>query len=519
MEFERALFRIHQRTLLSDGVRKVRLQLERWLPWLIFVSALCLVFLHSNYVGKARCLPVAMRRAGLWNASAYGPSLDVDALLSLTVVEQLSDGDDELDIRLQMDDPTGADSRLNSNPASGTFVDSGMSIEAESAVGMKQVAEQALSLPPQTFAPNPDRVIVSYRFALDRELVFLRPAVFEKHKFKVHNVTITDRCLAQPRVLREALRFFDAFDGIVINELAYTLRSRGYLERVDGDTKVESWTWSQEQVESAAPRKGRSLLAAWHRKAFILTKSIITFFLISAITGFFIRVAVNGSAVLMFPLALLSQNFGSGRMSMGVLIRSFPWIGVHVEVLRRVGRPLTPYFRSQFIFLFIQSFAYLSCNLAWRFILYRQSTPDGFEERIFSWCSVIELFSLIFVRSTSSTLVFPKLSTGCMVYLHFYVFCSLYPFHLLAYSVCTATCGYIMIYCLNHFEEHALRADPFAYTTPTAAHPRSSYMPQLSPSWTTEAAPLWTMFYPPEHPDVYPEEAMRSISNEEYMMP
>mmetsp|Transcript_97013 Transcript_97013/g.182432 ORF Transcript_97013/g.182432 Transcript_97013/m.182432 type:complete len:522 (+) Transcript_97013:148-1713(+) len=521
MEFERALFRIHQRTLLSDGVRKVRLQLERWLPWVIFVTALCLVFLHSNYVGKARCLPAAMRRVGLWNASAFGPALENDVLLFLTVVEQsLDGGDDEMDISLQMSSPVDEDSRVTSSPATGTVVSgSGVGIEAETAVAMKQAAEEALSLPPLSSAPSPERVIVTYRFALDRELVFMRPSLLEKHKFKVQNVTISDRCLAQPRLLREALRLFDAFDGIVINELAYTLRSRGYLERVDGDAKVESWTWSQEQVENASPKNGRSIFAALHRKVFILTKSIITFFLISAITGFFIRVAVNGSAVLMFPLALLSQNFGSGRMSMGVLIRSFPWIGVHVEVLRRVGRPLTAYFRSQFIFLFIQSFAYLSCNLAWRFILYRQSTPDGFEERIFSWCSVIELFSLIFVRSTSSTLVFPKLSTGCMVYLHFYVFCSLYPFHLLAYSVCTTTCGYIMIYCLNHFEEHALRADPFAYTTPTAAHPRSSYMPQLSPSWTTEAAPLWTMFYPPEHPDVYPEEAMRAISNEEYMMP
>merc|ERR1719183_2835422 len=127
----------------------------------------------------------------------------------------------------------------------------------------------------------------------------------------------------------------------------------------------------------------------------------------------------------MFPLAIFAQNYGNaGRMSIGVLVRSFPWIGVYVEVLRRAGRPLWPLFKSHLIFLFLQSFAYLSCNLAWRFILYRKSSPEGFEERVFSFCSILELFNLIFVRSTSSTAVFPKVAFASMVYLHFYIFCS-----------------------------------------------------------------------------------------------
>jgi len=189
----------------------------------------------------------------------------------------------------------------------------------------------------------------------------------------------------------EALWIFNAYDGIIINELAYTTRTRGYLERMDGEAKVESWAWSAEQVESASPKDGRSIFVSFMRKAMVFVKSLLTFLLISAITGFFIRVAVNGSAVIMFPIAMVLQQIDTERMTMRVLIRSFPWVGVHVEVLRRAGRPLAPLFRSHFIFLFIQSFAYLSCNLAWRLILYRKSTPDGFEERVFSFCSVIEL--------------------------------------------------------------------------------------------------------------------------------
>lgn len=282
MEFERALFRIHQRTLHSEGVRKARLHAERWLPWVIFVFALCLIFLHSTYVGKARCLPIAMRRAGLWNTT-----LDSDALLALSVVEQASADDDELSISLQMSAadslPTTAasssidPSRTGTGPpqretrASGGGAargDGDVSVEAEK-VAVLEAAEASLS--------QPRGIIVAYRFTLDREIALLRPALLAKHRFKVHNVSISERCLAPSRVLRDVLRLFDAFDGLVINELAYTLRSRGYLERMDGDAKVESWAWSAEQVESASPRNGRSLMMSLVRKVLILLKACVTF--------------------------------------------------------------------------------------------------------------------------------------------------------------------------------------------------------------------------------------------------
>ena len=70
---------------------------------------------------------------------------------------------------------------------------------------------------------------------------------------------------------------------------------------------------------------------------------------------------------LMFPLALTAQYFGmsNSRMSLNVLARSFPWIGIHVDVLRTGGRRMWPLFRSHMLFLLIQSFVpgrFQSCN-------------------------------------------------------------------------------------------------------------------------------------------------------------
>jgi len=511
MEFERALFRIHQRAILSDSVRKVRLRAERILPWCVAGLSVLLLPLHSSYVGQASCLPTALQEAALWDEAAGTASVAEDVILALYLV----DGNGLLDVRWQGLDAGSPQGALHpegvlTQGASATS-QSGLSGTGENSTGRWQ--------PPEVRIVPSESIVTLYRFALDRELTMMKEETLKNHNFRVHNITVPVSCLAPSIFIRVAFTALDAFDGLVVNELAYTLRSRGYLERMDGSSKVEAWAWSAEQVEAANPKEGRSVVASFFRKVMIMMKSVIAFLLISAITGFFIRVAVNASAVLMFPLAAFAQSMGSTRLSTGVLTRSFPWIGVHVEVLRRAGRPLWPLFRSHIIFLMLQSFAYLSCNLAWRFILYRKSSPEGFEERIFSFCSILELFGLIFVRSANSIAVFPKLAFASMVYLHFYLFCSLYPFHNLALAICACVCGYVMAYCLNHFEEPALRADPYVPTTPTASHPRAMYMPQLSPSWTLESAPLWTMFYPLEPPNSFPEQALRAISNEEYLTP
>eukprot|EP00913_Durusdinium_trenchii_P010474 g9821.t1 len=116
-----------------------------------------------------------------------------------------------------------------------------------------------------------------------------------KHHFEIHNISVTSNCLVPFGPLADAFHLFDAWDGLVINELAYSLRSRGYLERLDGaESVVEVWAWSADQVESPLQA---SFLGCLFRKIMILLSAVMSFCLISAITGLFIRIAVHGSAV------------------------------------------------------------------------------------------------------------------------------------------------------------------------------------------------------------------------------
>lgn len=492
MEFERALFRIHQRALESEDFLIVRHRAERVLPWAFAAFAALLAISHCSYVGRARCLPDALQQAGLWNATRGAAELPEDALLGVTV---LAIG--------------GVHQEMHQGDA--------FAAAFEGPAATLTAAGQAKK--------HAQEVAAQYTFTLEREVLALKPRLLGKHGFQIHNVSVSQECLSGPGTLGALFRLMEGYDGLVVNELAYALRSRGHLLRHDGGSlEGDAWAWTAAQVEAPAPLAGRPLLASFTRKALLLLKAFFAWALMSAITGLFIRVAVSGSAVMMYAAAIAARELermdihcGGGAISMQLLGRSFPWIGVYTGILGGAGQPLWPLLRAHLGFLLVQSFAYLSCSLGWRLAVFRKLSPQGYADQLFGLCSIVELFNLVFVRAPGSAVAFPKVAGASLVYLQFYTLCSFYPCHGLALSTCTLACAWAMVYCLNHFEDRALQGDPFNHNTPTAAHPRALYLPQLSPSWSLEAAPLWTMFWPPEPPSSYPQEAMRRISDEEYI--
>lgn len=299
MEFERALFQIHKRVLFSDGIRQWRFSGERLLPLLISVLVILLAILHWDHIGKANCLPNALQSVGLWNATTQLPELKEDTLLAVSVISEKAYWDDAKSFheRIHSQNRTVTHNpKFNGEPQNAT--------EHGALIGRYH-----------------GHTIASYRFAQHKNVVRLTEDVIQRHKFVVVNVSINDHCLAPPFFMRGILRLVDAFDTIVINELAYTFRSDGFLDRFKGTVRVESWIWSAEQVEAAKPQRQRPLFFAFMRKIKILIRAIIASFLISASTGFFIRVAVNGSAAMMLPLIKCSQSFGANHMQLAAFIR------------------------------------------------------------------------------------------------------------------------------------------------------------------------------------------------------
>eukprot|EP00927_Polykrikos_kofoidii_P003751 TRINITY_DN11513_c0_g4_i1.p1 TRINITY_DN11513_c0_g4~~TRINITY_DN11513_c0_g4_i1.p1 ORF type:complete len:476 (+),score=37.91 TRINITY_DN11513_c0_g4_i1:144-1571(+) len=473
MEFERSLFRVYQHMLLCRPLQTASYRAERLFPWLFCVVAGAFVWMHGTYTGRACCLDPLLRHTVLWNATGQNWDVSDDTSLSIQVVED-------------------------------------------------------------------EAVLAFYRFVVDPEILMLRPGLSQTHGFEAINVSLPLSCLAPSEPLRIALRHLDgALNAVVATELAYTLHGRGILAsvapppsapdrvreeaRVIDDEDVRSrgirrvLAWSADRVTPSG------FLATLSYKIFVLARSVIACFLLSSGTGLFLRTAVSCSAALIFVISTTRDTLTNAprflrRTRAWSLVRSFPWVGLHSEVLSHNGRSPQPLYKARVSFLVLQAFIYISCTVSWHILLFRPTTPEDFTEGVFNIYFLVEFFNLIFVRTPQAVVFFPKLVTGCVIMLHFYTYYELCPFYGLALSVCSVAVAWAMVFSINHFEAPARHADPFSLMTPTAAHPRSAYLLQLSSTWALEGAPLWTMFFPPSFPESLPAAATRHLADEELGM-
>merc|ERR1711924_207364 len=208
--------------------------------------SLGLVVLHRQFVGHAHCLAGQMQREPeLWNHTRNAPQVADDVVLFISIVEMASFGESLRGGVLEQPRALGSSQGNKPSGTAGNITVHGP--------GFSVASSNRTALDPASGRPasSPDRhgpageVLATYRFALGRGLLFMRPSIRDGHKFKVYNITLPEPCLAPSRMIRDVLRLFDAFDTVVINELAYTLVSRGFLERTEGSDGIDSWSWTQ----------------------------------------------------------------------------------------------------------------------------------------------------------------------------------------------------------------------------------------------------------------------------------
>ena len=119
--------------------------------------------------------------------------------------------------------------------------------------------------------------------------------------------------------------------------------------------------------------------------------------------------------------------------------------------------------------------AYLSCNLAWRFLVYRKSSPEGFEENIFSLYPKVVTASLVAGQSkTSSFELFCGLSTCALCPKAVFAgFMTVFDFDIYLVVICFTDSGdatglppllHFFALCTHFTTWHSLLAAPCAAT-------------------------------------------------------
>ena len=395
MEYERALFRVYDRTLdairldqpVSSSPRPLAQRftkpsaicagVQRCLLGTVATLLLCLLVLHAAFVGEGGCLHAALRDA------AWG-ELTPATLPPNASAPELMASDDILQIRVS-DAAHPGGLRAGGPNASGAWAE---------------------------FSPD-------YRFVRDAPLMYVDKAFVKKHRVRLLNVTLAPSCLTRGRALHGALLDgLVGYDAVLVNQLLYPepLRARaGLLQNV---ASRELWGWGAGYVPPAA---GRSFGDALLRKCATLLSTGLAFFFVSTVTALVVRMLISSGVVVMFPVFFALRRLG-WPLDLHILTLSYPWLGLPVELLRAQNKPVGPLIGAHLCRVVVLYSMYEACQLAWAMWLYDKPLPSGLVLWVYGVAMVWEYFAMIYVRCATSMRWLPRLALLYFAAFHVYFY-------------------------------------------------------------------------------------------------
>jgi len=386
MEYERALFRVYDRSLDSlrmDEPCDARRCGPRVKPTtvcaaievvLVVLVALCFVLLgvaHTNFVGESAppCLKSELqflrdRTAAAWVPEDHPNKTVPDfELLGKNDILQLRVGTEHgtRERTEALDAQFGFDNRTLYGAGDGDF--------------------------------KPD-----YRFTRNAPLLFLSKPFVKNHDVTVWNVSVPQGCLTRGGTgALGAVTTLLGYDTIVINQLFDAVREGGLLE--NSRTK-EQWGWSAALLP---PRGGRAFGAALAFKTGVVFDTACAFFFTATVTALVVRMLISSGVVVMFPLFALMQALGFRELDMHILTLSYPWLGLPVELLRRQRKPSGPLIGAHCVRVVVLYSMYEACQIAWSLWLYDKPMPDGLQLEVFALIMIWEYFAMIYLRCAAAT--------------------------------------------------------------------------------------------------------------------
>ena len=454
MDFENALFRVHERTLScfrptdeggpSKATKACRLLQKGFV--LLFAATAAVFFLaHIKYVNTGTCMEESILRT------------------------------------------LAAEDRNNHAGANGTRAESGRNTSAipvgpghtqifDDDVVHVQISPLSLSASERTFSPE-------YEFSATGSILYLSEKKRAKHFFRVLNVTLDSDCIGMYWFAELV-----GMDTVVINQLMFSLESDGMLKNLKTG---EMWNWSGRQVSANKAEKMRSNFFRWFgSRLLMLIGMIISFAVMSGITAVMISVLVSSGVILVFPLFLCLQRYVQPRLDMTLLTLSYPWLGVEIGYMLRTGAAIGKFIGSHICYLITFYVMFEFSQLSWSTFVYDKSYPSGLPMLTATGLMVLEYFNMVYIRSLSGTIYFPKMAALAFVFFHSYFYCTLYGFFYLAAVMSALAMLFAMSWFLLESEVPALESGMICLEVP-----RSRFVHVNVPSWPGSLAHLVTVFH------------------------
>jgi len=238
---------------------------------------------------------------------------------------------------------------------------------------------------------NPD-----YVYAQNTALLYLDPAFLSRHRVRRVNVSLDEMCMTKGPGLGFVV---DAavgdFNTLLVNQLMFTFRSDGMLRKTRTN---ETWSW---RAESLPPPGGRPFFSLdnWSLKLSALLQSLSAFFFLSGTTAIVVRMLMTSGVALMYPCFFCLRRLGARGLSLGVLARSYAWLGVPMQRLQARGKPLAPFLLAHLCKVLVLYSMYEACQVFFVETLYAKSGASGLPFAVYGLVMLLEYVSMLYVRS------------------------------------------------------------------------------------------------------------------------
>lgn len=286
-----------------------------------------------------------------------------------------------------------------------------------------------------------------YVVTFDWAVTILDNELRAKHDFELINITLPGHeCFGS--TFAESLLPFGGLDRALLNNVMYTLRQSGYLWTKYGD--LYHWHLNDLQLYNTIP--------TWiNTKISILWYSCLAFFLLSTTTALLVRILISSGVILIFPIFWLMQCAGLNALNLRILTISYPWIGLPLQIIQFRQQSVYPFIIAHFIRVVLYYLLYIAAQSVYLKWLYNGTTFIQGQLWLYAVMMLWEYFSMIYVRSEYSILLFPRASLALFLIFHFYYYSFPSGFHLLALFIMFIFLIYIMTYCIRRYEVKAFR--------------------------------------------------------------
>jgi hypothetical protein len=493
MEFERAIYRVYERSIDNlrenefEGSGKFCKLIEYFVLGGCIFSLLVLVVLHTSYVGSPGCLPqVLSQYAHSQNLTKF--ELKSDELLGINVDYRFSTRvaaakREQVNYILRVSmaqlrlylPPTCLQAyeeyqgrrRLSSTQSNLRFA----SVDALAADHRRHNETESMK---GNLTQRFD-----YVFATEISLVTMPLQMLNQHNFKIINISLVDTPMCYGGAFSQLFIPFGGYDTVMQNNLMASIKKGGIL--VTATDNYYIWSLSDIVMYQGFPE--------WLiLKTSIVVESLFAFFAISCVTALLVRVLISSGVVLVFPIFWM---FGVPVINNRIIALSYPWLGVPIELMRASNLSPTPFIVSHLVKVVIYYMLYEAAQLAFSMWFYNSRYPSPADLWLFGVMLIIEYYSMVFIRSKASIILFPRVSLLLFLLYNFYFFSFPAGFDMLAINTIFLALVYLMLYCARVFE-----FDAYMRGEVSLDQPRAMYNMVPWPTWGVALPTDDTIFMP-----------------------